>query len=43
LVSKLLAAPTRFARSSSLELSQAQRLEIVMRLFEEEDGPENDS
>jgi glutamyl-tRNA reductase len=43
LVSKLLAPPTRFARSSSPKLSQTQRLEIVNRLFEEEDRPENDS
>jgi glutamyl-tRNA reductase len=36
LVSKLMARPTRFAKSSSPELPQDQRLDIVQRVFEQE-------
>jgi glutamyl-tRNA reductase len=35
LVSKLLAPPTSFAKSSSPELPQDQRLEVVQRIFEQ--------
>lgn len=34
LVSKLMAPPTRFAKSSSPELPQTERLELVRRVFE---------
>ena len=36
LVSKLLAPPTSFAKSSSPELPQDQRLDVVQRIFEQE-------
>ena len=35
LVSKLLAPPTSFAKSSSLELPQNERLDVVRRIFEQ--------
>ncbi|HEV2389581.1 MAG TPA: hypothetical protein VGS04_02540, partial [Nitrososphaerales archaeon] len=35
LVSKLLASPTRFVKSSSPELPQDQRLDVIQRVFEQ--------
>jgi len=35
LVSKLLSPPTLFARSSSPELPQKERLELVQRIFDQ--------
>jgi len=34
LVSKLLAPPTNFVKSSSLDFPQGQRLDVIERVFE---------